>query len=803
MGRENSSIVIEQHVPNQTVSPRELLLRYIPYTPWILLSLAACLAFSYLKLRYEHNVYPVTSTLMVKDPNERELSSDKIETILFSSPDKNIQDEIQVIQTSRMAYRVVRALGLEIAYYQKGNFLTSMLSPSVSPIRMEILHLKDSSASFDMDMTVLDDKSFTLGNKEGANIAFGNPFDNEYGRFVINRTSISLRDDKSREFMISFAPASTRSAELISSLTVVPSGESNNIMRLNFETEAPNLGVQILNQWMSEYERAGFDEKRQSAANALDFINEQLDTANRELGVVERNLLNFREGNMLIDPKQQSELMFNSLAELDKQITTLGVQARLVDNLISYISDTKNPYRQVGTLLNIDEPTLGYQITEFNKLQVDRAVMLQSTPRTNPSMVYLETAIEKLRQDILQNLRNIRQGIQLSLDNLNARNSSANKTVLKMPSKEKQLLDITRRQKILEELYQFLLEKKLETSIQSASTISNVKVLEPAKASSRPVRPNRQSTYMFAILVGFGVPVFIAFLIEYLNDRVRSRQDVVRSTRAPIIGEIGHSMAEDILVVSSSSRKFISEQFKIIRTNLQYVMPAKEKSVILVTSSTSGEGKSFIASNMGAVMALSGKKTAILEFDIRKPKIMSGFGLGKRKGVTNYIIGNISFEELKVKAPGVDNLDIIPCGPIPPNPSELLLDERLEAFLVKLKEHYEVIIIDTAPVGLVSDAIVIGKHADVSLYVIRHDYTYKKQMQLMDEIYTSKRLPNLCIVLNDIRGQAGTYGGYYGYGGYGYGKYGYGYGKEYFEDDRKGLKGFANGFLTRLFGRRG
>jgi len=799
MSSENP-IAFEQHVPNQSVSPRELLFRYIPYTPWIALSLVVSLAFSFIKLRYEPKIYAVSSTLMVKDPSEKRMRADKIEDMLFSNSDKNIYDEIQVIQTNRMAVRVVRSLGLEVMYFNKGNFLTSLLNSSELPIGLQVLALTDSLKSFDIPLTVLDDQRFLLGEK-GPELRFGIPFETEAGRFVLRRKPISMRNLMSREFVVTYAPASRRGAELLSALSVVPSGESNNIMRLNFETQAPSLGVEIVDQWMAEYEMAGFDEKKRSSQNALDFINDQLDTASWELGTVERNLKTFRERNLLLDPASQSQSMIAAMTDLEKEVTTRSVQMRLVDNLIAYINDTRNPYRQVGTLLSVEEPTIAQQIAEFNKLQVQRATLLPTTPRSNPMIVALEAAIEKLRQDILQNLRNVRQGYQLAIENLNVRTQSANRLMARMPGQQKDLLDITRRQQILEQLYQFLLEKKLETAISSASTISSVKVLEPARSSRTPIRPNRQGAYMFAVLLGLGIPVFVSFLLEYLNDRVRSRQDVVRGTQAPIIGEIGHSLSDETLVVSASSRRFISEQFKIIRTNLQYVLPAQEKLVILVTSSTSGEGKSFIATNMGAVVALSGKKTAILEFDIRKPKIMSGLGLGKRKGVTNYIIGGIPFEDLAVKVPGVENLDVIPCGPIPPNPSELLLDDRLNNFIKRLKEHYDVVIIDTAPVGLVGDAIVIGSHADVSLYVIRHNYTFRKQLQLMDEIYVTKRLPRLSIVLNDIRGQVGGYGGYYGYGGYGYGNYGYGYGKDYFDDDA-GKVPWHRRVLGRLFGMR-
>lgn len=798
MSSENST-VIEQHVPIQGVSPRELLFRYIPYAPWIILSLVLSLVFSYIKLRYEPKVYSVTATLMVKDPSEKGTSADKIEEILFSNADKNIFDEMQVIQTNRMGMRVVHSLGLELMYYNKGNFLTTLISSSESPIRLEVEALTDSLKPFEIQVTLLDDNRFQMDGKPGEH-RFGDEFTTPEGRFRMIRKPISLTNFMNGDFIVSYAHASKRSAELLSSLSVTPSGESNNIMLLNFETQAQSMGKEILDQWMAEYEKAGFDEKKRSSQNALDFINEQLDTASKELGIVERNLKVFREKNMLLDPISQSQGLISAMTDLEREITMRSVQMRLVDNLIEYISDTKSPYRQVGSLLSVEEPTLAYQITEFNKLQVQRASLLPTTPRSNPMIVALESAIEKLRQDILQNLRNVRKGYQLAVESLDTRSRSANRTISKMPGQQRDLLDITRRQQILEQLYQFLLEKKLETAIGSASTISSVKVLEPARSSRTPIRPNRQGTYMFAILLGLGLPVFIAFLLEYLNDRVRSRQDVANATQAPIIGEVGHSLADGTLVVSSSSRRFISEQFKIIRTNLQYIIPAKDKMVILITSSTSGEGKSFITTNMGAVLALSGKKTAILEFDIRKPKIMSGLGLPRHKGVTNYIIGTLPFEELKVKVPGIDNLDVIPCGPIPPNPSELLLDERLNALIERLKESYDAVVIDTAPVGLVSDAMVIGKHVDVSLYVIRHNYTFKKQLQLMDEIYTKKRLPRLCIVLNDIHGLAGSYGGYYGYGGYGYGNYGYGYGKDYFEKEKqKGLLNNPLAVLKRMF----
>jgi tyrosine-protein kinase Etk/Wzc len=378
--------------------------------------------------------------------------------------------------------------------------------------------------------------------------------------------------------------------------------------------------MDVVNQWMKEYQQSGLEDKKQIARYALRFIDDQMDTIRQDLSGVEKNLQGFREVNKIYAPEQQSESFFNSISELDNQITAKSMQLENVNFLIRYIGDNSNPYRQVASLLNVDEPSLAMQITQFNELQVERETLLKTTTVFNPMVKNLESTIDKLRKDIVQNLQNVKQSYQSYISNLQQKNSAAGREVSKIPVKEKQLLDITRRQKILEELYSFLLQKKLETSISSASTISNVRVIEAAIATGAPVMPNRKGTYLMAFFLGLGIPAGIIFLKEFLNDKVKSRADIERATQAPVLGEVGHSDEKQTLVVSRTSRRFIAEQFRIIRTNLEYILPKTGSQVIIVTSSSSGEGKSFMSSNIGAVKALTGKKTVILEFDIRKPR---------------------------------------------------------------------------------------------------------------------------------------------------------------------------------------
>jgi capsular exopolysaccharide synthesis family protein len=614
----------------------------------------------------------------------------------------------------------------------------------------------------------------------GPLLSFGQPFEIGQGSFIVNKTGVDHRSYSSNQFFINYKPLEDRAIEYVSRLTASESGESENIMKVSFQTENNKVGIEVVDQWMKEYQQAGLEEKKQIAKNALRFIDDQMDTIRQDLGSVEKNLQGFREKNKIYAPEQQSAEYFNNMSTVDNQITVKSLQLENVNFLIRYIGDDSNPYRQVASFLNVDEPSLVLQINNFNSLQVQRETLLKTTTTANPMVKNLESSIDKLRSDIVQNLENVKQSYQGYISSLRQKNAAASMEVSKIPVKEKELLDITRRQKILEELFSFLLQKKLETSISSASTISNVRVIESAIANGQPVMPNRKGTYLLALFLGLGIPVGIIFLKEFLNDKVKSRADIERATQAPVVGVVSHSDEKETLVVSRTSRRFIAEQFRIIRTNLEYILPKTGSQVIIVTSSSSGDGKSFMSSNIGAVKALTGKRTVILEFDIRKPKIAGSLRVKHKTGISNYIIGKASFEDVVVPVPGVENLFMVPCGPIPPNPSELLLDNAIETLISRARKEFDVVVIDTAPLGLVSDPIILGKFADAAIFVIRHNHTYKKQLNMLNEIYISKRLPHLSIVVNDVKDDGG-YGNYYGYGGYEYTGEGYGYGNDYFE----------------------
>lgn len=790
-----SEEIKENQIKKTGISPREMIFKYVRYLPWIVIAVSLALLGAYVKLRYSTPIYSVAGKLLVSTQSPYGGGQDKFDDIFMMQRADKLNDEIEIIKSRSIASRVVNALGLQKQVYNKGKIRSSVVYRKDVPFNFEILALPDSLSGFSVLISLHGENEFLL-NEQPQKHYFNEVIKLNDVHFRITSNDKDRKWFSSNDFLVSWQPTENVAASLSGGINVNRVNDFANVLLLSYLNENTRLGADIVNQYMKEYQQASLEDKREIAAKTLAFIDDQLKAVFQDLGGVEQNLKNYREKYKFINPTQQSQLFFGELSETNKTLAELEIKLKITDYLINYLSSENNRFKIIPSVLGIEEPTLLQQVTEFNSLQLERETKLRNIAPNNPLILTLEVALEKLRNDMLENLRNVRQTFTLALDAIKSKNREADRLINSIPSKEKQLLEVTRQQNILQELYQYLLQKKLETAIASASTISNIKVVEPALVSSVPVSPNRRSLYIFAIIIGVAVPTSIIFLKEYLNDKIKGKSEIQQITQTPILGEIGHAEGGHTLVVTRNNRRFLAEQFRIIRSNLQYILPNVSKPVLLVTSSFSGEGKSFVSTNLGSVLALSGKRTVILEFDIRKPKIMKGLGLHERKGITNYIVGSVDLHDVVHPVPDVDNLYVIPCGPVPPNPAEMLLSEKIEQLFSELRKQFDAIIIDTAPVGLVSDAVTLGRYAESTIYIVRHNYTLKKQVQMIDDIYRQKKLPHLSIIVNDISTGGGY--GYYGYGGYGYG-YGYGDGSGngesgYFESENRKRKSWKKWF---------
>jgi tyrosine-protein kinase Etk/Wzc len=781
---------------------REFILKYLPYTSWLILCVLIGLMVAYIRIRYSTPIYHTQSSLLINQDGMNSGSNSKdsrFQDLFMSQGVSNIKNEVQILKSTSVMRRVIRALRLEEQYFVVGKVRTTQNYPDM-PFTVHFLDVADSIGTLSLKVNVVDSTKFSLDRLK-TDIRFGSPFQYEGHRLMLTRDSSNsnLKNYPVTEFLFVRQPIDQVVSATLGSLSVLEPAVETTILTLSYNGENTSLGENILNTLMKVYDSLNIEDKNRISSNTLNFIDAQLKALHGQLGDVESRTQRFMVTNDVFDITSQSKTYNDNLAEISKKDEDLRVRIAVLDMLSNYLKSSKSK----GTIpvpanLGIEEPALAQSVMEYNRLQLQREVNLQTTTAENPLILQMNTSLEKLRSDIMQVLSNVRQSYEIASKSLEKVSHENQGRLKSMPGKSMQLVNIERQQKILEDLYSFLLMKKLETSISAAATISNSRVVEYAASSTVPISPNTKSIYLFNVMIALLIPIGIIALKEVLQDKVGGREDVEKRTDAPILGEISHSEEKETLVVIQNSRRFISEQFRTIRSNMKYFTMRQDRPVIMVTSSFSGEGKSFISTNIGAVMALSGKKTVIMEFDIRKPKIVAGLDLKRKHGITNYIIGNIDFNDLLLPVKEVDNLYVIPCGPIPPNPAELLLHDKLAQLMDEVRKHFDVVILDTAPVGLVGDAYALAKFADITLFIVRQHYTLRNQIHAIEEIYRDKRLPSVTVLLNDVRLGRGYFsGGYYGRYGY-YGGYGYGADSGYFEKEEKHEKSLWNRIIANI-----
>ncbi|MBK7561785.1 MAG: polysaccharide biosynthesis tyrosine autokinase [Chitinophagaceae bacterium] len=646
------------------------------------------------------------------------------------------------------------------------------------PFLVEAVQLTDSLRSFTLKIKFANDQEFKV-NDDKTLVPFGKFFKNQFGTFRLIRNA---QTGIAKDYSINYQPTASAASVYAAAVQVAPKTAGTGILNIGMQSAHPNLGADIINLLMEEYGDYTKELKNKTADQMIVFIDNRLMVIKGELDSVQDKMLRYSQENNLIDIEAQSSAYFGNISEADKSINEQQLQIMIAEGIESYLKNKKNEFDQVvvPSSFSLSDATLNGLIGDYNQLQLKRQQLLDgNVPGANPIVLETNNQIEKVRQSILENLANIKRSYNKTIDFIEKRGSLSEAQLKIIPYKSKVYFELKRQVENKQALVNILEAKREETAISRASTIADVQIVERAYISGVPVKPNRRSIQMMAILLGLAIPALFVFAGEVLNDKVSNRFDIEKITTAPILGEVGHSFANKSLIVNKTTRSMVAEQFRIVRSNLQYVLHKTDKSVILVTSTFSGEGKSFISTNMASVMALAGKKTILLEFDIRKPKVLAGLGMPKGPGITNYLVGKSGLEELIRPVDGQENLFVLGCGPIPPNPSELLLDHRVEDMFTWLRNKFDVVIVDTAPVGMVSDAMTLSKFADCTLYIVRQGHTFKKQVVLIDEFYQEKKLPKVSIIINDVKMKAGY--GYYGYGRYGYG-YGYGYGSYYEEE---------------------
>ncbi|MET0393392.1 MAG: polysaccharide biosynthesis tyrosine autokinase [Chitinophagaceae bacterium] len=769
--------VLLQGGESRTMTATEMLYKYLSYLSFFVVSFVLCWIIATWYIRYKPKVY-IANTLMLVKQGEGKIRGDLIDAAMFGSG-ANIDNEIELIKAKSIITRAIERSKMNVRYFNQGNIRTSELYGQV-PFSMEILKKGDSSTAFTLVLTNLSPTGATVnpgktpsGSGDFA-IRWGVPFPHGSWQLVLKRNALVAYNNET-PYQVRWEPVLYTVAEVAGGLTVEPLNPRTTIITLSLKGSHPERNADILNAIVDSYKMINLEEKNRVADNTIEFINQRLIIVTDELSGVESNLERFRTEHKIVDVNSQLGQYMNNFNTADQAIFSLEIKKQVIGLLEDFMKDPANKDKLIPASLGIENAALSGLISKYNELSLRKE---RERPMQAPQslvMADLDNQMQETRTSINQGIGIVRKELQSELSGMQSRSRLFQEQIGSIPSKERSLKEISRQQNIKEGLYLYLLQKREETAVTSASTTSSYEQIDRASYSYVPVEPNVSRIRMFAVILALIIPIGLIYLIDMLNDKVTTREDITKRTAAPVIGEVGHSKDAQLLVVADKSRSIIAEQFRIIRTNLQFLLGGKK--TILVTSSVSGEGKSFISMNLAAVMAISGKKVALLEFDLRKPHIVKGIGFERKaKGISNYLAGQTqNLEELYYTLDAYPSLHIYGCGPIPPNPAELMLRPQMHAFFDILRDTYDLVIIDSAPVGLVSDSFTLNEYVNATLYVIRQRYTLKKQVDFINDIHKTSKLSNMGLVINDVK-VGGRYG-YYGYGnGYGYGyRYGYGY----------------------------
>ncbi|GAB3809751.1 hypothetical protein GCM10028819_52030 [Spirosoma humi] len=546
--------------------------------------------------------------------------------------------------------------------------------------------------------------------------------------------------------------------------SVLPVNKDANVLNLNFTDPLPQRGRDIMNKLLEVYNKEALEDKNLLATNTLSFVDERLKRITAALNGVEKNVEQYRRTNEVINVDTQASNYLAQASDYNKKLSEWAIQIDILESIEDYLSKNATQYKMVPSTLGLQDQTLLDLITKFNTLQLERERMLRTAQANNPLIQNINEQLSQLRISILENLRNIKNGLIITSRNFKDNSTKFQERIKKVPSIERELLDINRQQTIKQTLYLYLLQKREEAALALAATVSNSKVIDPATSGDYPISPNPKLMYLMALLFGFGLPFALIRIKDNLNDRVQTKQEIELLTTVPILGEISHNKSKTV-VVTKGNFSPIAEMFGLIRAHLNAATAHKANQVLLVTSSMSGEGKTFFSINLAASLALTGKKVIVLELDLRAPDLLQEIGVRESMGITNYLLSDdISIADIITPADKVQHLFVAGSGSLPLNPAELMTSPKLAYLINELKVSFDYIVIDTAPVGQVADAFSLRSFVDTTIFIIRYNYTLKGQVELVDNIAKNNTLPNPLIVLNDAKKQNGD-----GYG-YGYGQ---------------------------------
>ena len=736
---------------------------------WWLLLIGLALGYlaAKLYLRYRVVTYEVSAVIQIEEDKATGISEQVIVREFGYEDEQSLETEIQRMKSRSLLKTIVEELRLDVRFFTNGRVKNvDLYGVDNLPVSLTDEEVFPTAYGQQIVLRILGGGRFSFGNETNLDtFRIGVPFTNSFGTFIVNKNLGA--PPVINEMIVQFQDPERVARSYASRLQINPISASN-LLEMNLVDEVPERAADVIRGVIVTYDSITINERNQGTIKTIDFIDERIREFNRDLNAVEERAEDFiRNNNLLVDIPTNLQLQLDNLRSQESTLASLRLQLASVDNIGKYIQSSDRDYSLIpfsGEAANLD---VGRLVEQYNTLLIEREELLSTAGPTNPAVLALQNPLDDLENDILDALIQVRESITQQIAEVEAESNAILGQIRGVPGQRRELLGIEREQQIKEQLYLYLLQKREETGLTQAVTESGLRIVENPIVEG-PVGPASNQIYLLCLSLGFLLPVAGIAASEVLDTTIKSLDQLKQLTNVPVIGAIGTARGGSNIVVTASSRSAVAEMFRLVRTNLTYIGAHSKQKVILVTSSMSGEGKSFVSINLGLSLAISNKRVCVIGMDLRKPKLELYISDHREAlGVSSYLVDeNVSIGDI-IKASNLHpNMDYIGCGPIPPNPAELLLSDRVNSLIQSLREDYDHIVIDSPPVGAVVDGFLIAKYIDATVYITRFGKTKADQLDILNEAVSKGQLTNPSVLLNGVK----TGRGYYDYGNY-YGKY--------------------------------
>ncbi|MEP6950538.1 MAG: polysaccharide biosynthesis tyrosine autokinase [Ginsengibacter sp.] len=762
---------------------QQIVTKYIPYWPLFLLAIVVAVGIAFVYLRYTVPIYEATAVLIIKDEKKGNQDSKMMESLDLISSKKIVENEIEIIKSRTLMVNVAKSLFLYAPVTEMGK-LHAISAYILSPLIIQCPN-PDSLQEFE--------KIYLSYNKNNQTVLLNNkhryPINQivttPYGilKFVPNKYYRNDDDDTAKkQLYFSLSNPKDIVQGLLDNLKAEPSSKLSSVIEMSYRDEVPRRAEDILNQLIIAYDVSTVNEKDKLARNTLSFVAERLGAVAHDLDSIEKKVQQYKSGQGAVDVGTQGQLFLQNVSANDQKLSEVNMQLSVLNQVQKFVTDQDNKGAIVPSTLGVSDPMLSQLLDKLYNSELEYERLKKTVGENNPTLVSITDEINKIKPNILQNIQSQQQSLNAAKQNLYSTNGNYNSMLQSVPQKERQLLDISREQATKSNIYAFLLQKKEESELSYASMVSDHMLVDNAQAGSKPVSPKKVLIYLIAVVACLGFSFAMIMIRESLTGKVLYRHEVESRTSIPIIGEIAFFKSKIPLVIESGKRSFVAEQFRKLRISLSFLGIDPSHRKILVTSSISGEGKSFIAANLAVSLSLTGKKVVLVDLDLNNPTLSKILNVNQNEGITDFLTGEKEPEEIIKRVKAHENLFFISAGGLPESPTELLANGKVKEIIEYLDNIFDVVIIDTSPIVLVTDGYLLTGLCDATLYVIRHKYTPKMLVKRIDENNQITPINNPAIIFNGVK-MRGFFKNNYGYG------YDYVYGnKQRDGKDKKSIK---------------